>query len=50
MKDLKECKDIAMKRLMLHFFDIMSFYKTIDEKNPDDPKYDEAVCKMKSYY
>ena len=38
-----------MKKLMHHFTKIMNLYQTVD-LHPNDPKYDEEVCKLKAKY
>ena len=47
---LNKQEEITMRRLMVKFFDIMSLYITVDDKKPNDPKYDEAVADLKGKY
>ena len=47
---LNKQEEITMRRLMVKFFDIMSLYITLDDKKPNDPKYDEAVADLKGKY
>ena len=49
MEGQKVEEEITMKRLILHFTEIMRLYRTVDE-HKDHPKYDEMVCELKAKY